>query len=263
MGLLIGCHVLITGAGSGIGAAVADAVSGAGAAVTLAGRRQVPLDEVAHRLARAVVCVADVTSEADCGRLVAAARAAHGPIDIVIANAGGVTAKPFAKTNRAHWQAVIDVNLTGTYQTVHAALPDLLRPPDLLRHDGNGCPRRIICIASTAALKGYPYVAPYVAAKHGVVGLVRALAAEFAKTPLTVNAVCPGYADTPMFAASIANITAKTGRSADDAASDLLKGNPQGRLIDPREVAETVLWLCSPAARSVTGQAIAISGGEV
>jgi NAD(P)-dependent dehydrogenase (short-subunit alcohol dehydrogenase family) len=253
---LTGAHALITGGGTGIGAAVARVLSNAGASVTLAGRRREPLDEVASSLPRATVCTADVTDEASCAALVAHAQKAFGPIDIVVANAGGAMSAPFAKTDLAKWQDIIDVNLTGAFLTVKSALSDLLRKDAAQR------PRRVIFIASTAGLKGYPYVVPYVAAKHGVVGLARSLALELAKSPVTVNAVCPGYVETPLFDATIANIMKSTGRTAEQSKADLLKSNPQGRAIKPEEVAETVLWLCSHAAQSVTGQAVAMSGGE-
>jgi NAD(P)-dependent dehydrogenase (short-subunit alcohol dehydrogenase family) len=256
MGELAGHHALITGGGTGIGAATARLLSQAGAAVTLAGRRKEPLEAVAAGLRRATIVTTDVTDAAACARMVAAAHAAHGPIDIVVSNAGGAMSKPFARTDRAHWQEIIDVNLTGAFQTVSAALPDLLR-------DGSGTRRRIVFIASTAGLKGYPYVVPYVAAKHGVVGMTKALALEVAKTPLTVNAVCPGYVETPLFEATLDNIMAKTGRTREQAKADLLRSNPQGRVVQPEEVAESVRWLCSAAACSVTGQAIALSGGEI
>jgi NAD(P)-dependent dehydrogenase (short-subunit alcohol dehydrogenase family) len=250
-------HALITGGGTGIGAAIAQALSDAGAVVTLAGRRREPLADVAGNLPRAAIVTADVTSEAACAEMAAAARAAHGPIDIVVSNAGGAMSAPFSKTSAEQWRSIIDVNLNGAFLTVQAALPDLLR-----KTPGGGV-RRVVMIASTAGLKGYPYVVPYVAAKHGVVGMTRALALELAKSPVTVNAVCPGYVETPLFEATLANIMKTTGRTREQASADLLKSNPQGRVIAPSEVAEAVLWLCSPAAKSVTGQAIALSGGEV
>lgn len=258
MGALDGKHAVVTGGGSGIGAAIARALAVEGAAVTLAGRRLEPLQAIADTLPRAFACAADVTSEDACLRLASNARNTFGPVDIVIANAGAADSAPFARTGLAQWQAALDVNLTGTFLTIRACLPDLLRPKA-----GANDIRRIVCIASTAGVKGYAYVAPYVAAKHGVMGLVRALAAEYATTPLTANAVCPGFASTPLFEKTIATIVAKTGRSAEAATAEVLTGNPQRRLIEPDEVADAVRWLCSPAARSVTGQAIAVAGGEI
>ncbi len=258
MAAFTGKHVLITGGGTGIGAAAAARFSAQGAVITLAGRRREALESVAASLPGATVCPTDVTKVDECARLAEHARKTHGPIDIVIANAGGAMSKPFNRTDQKHWQDIIDVNLTGTFLTVQATLADVLRP----QADNEIPLRRIIFVASMAGLKGYPYVAPYVAAKHGVVGLARSLAIEYARTPLTVNAVCPGYVETPLFEATIANIMAKTGRTVEQAKTDLLKSNPQGRIISSDEVANTIDWLCTPAARSVTGQAIAISGGE-
>jgi NAD(P)-dependent dehydrogenase (short-subunit alcohol dehydrogenase family) len=255
MRALDGKHALITGGGSGTGAAIARTLAQAGAAVSIAGRRAAPLEEVAAQLPRAKAIVADVTSETDCTVMVATARAAHGPIDIVVANAGAAESAPAAKIDLAHWQRMIDVNLTGAFLSVKAVLPDITR--------GGAQTSRIVFIASTAGLKGYPYVAAYCAAKHGLVGLARALAAELAPRGVTVNAVCPGFTQTPLLEASLANIAAKTGRSRAEAEADLKRLNPQGRFITPQEVADTVRWLCTPAAQSITGQAISVSGGEV
>jgi NAD(P)-dependent dehydrogenase (short-subunit alcohol dehydrogenase family) len=183
------------------------------------------------------------------------ARAAHGPIDMLIANAGAAESAPIGKVDLAHWQRMIDVNLTRAFLSVRAALGDITR--------GSAQGNRIVFIASTAGLKGYPYVAAYCAAKHGLVGFARALAAELAPRGVTVNALCPGFTETPLLEASLANIVAKTGRARAEAATDLKRLNPQGRFITPQEVADTVLWLCTPAAQSITGQAISVSGGEV
>ncbi|MGE5773586.1 MAG: SDR family NAD(P)-dependent oxidoreductase [Hyphomicrobiales bacterium] len=253
MGTLENRHALITGGGTGIGAAIARALAGEGAAVSLAGRRKAPLAGVAADLAKATAIVADVTKEADCVAMAAAARAANGPIDIVIANAGAASSAPIAKLDLAQWRSMIDVNLTGAFLTVKAALADVTR-----KSDG---PRRIIFIASTAGLKGYPYVAAYCAAKHGVVGLARALSLELRPTGVTVNAVCPGYTDTPLLDAAAEEISARTGRSAEESRTALAKDNPSGRLIKPEEVAQAVLRLCSPSAASVNGQAIEVTGG--
>ena len=250
-----GRHALITGGGSGIGAAVARLLADAGATVSLAGRRAEPLRKVAAGLQHASTIVADVSLEADADAMVEQARMANGPIDIVVANAGAAESAPAAKLDFGHWQRMLGVNLTGAFLTVKAALPDILRPDARVP--------RIVFIASTAGLKGYPYAAAYCAAKHGVVGLARALAAELAPRHVTVNAVCPGFTETPLLAASLAKIVASTGRGQEEAAAELTQLNPQRRFVQPAEVAQTVLFLCSSSAQAITGQAISVSGGEV
>ena len=249
-------HVLITGAGTGIGAAIATVFAKAGGRVSLAGRRRDPLTALQASLgADRAHAIADFdVTDADKVRAgVAAARRAFGPIDILINNAGEAPSAPFMKTDLATWNKVLAVNLTGAYLVTKEIVPDMI-------DKRAGC---VINIASTAGLVGYAYVSAYVAAKHGVIGLTRSLALEFARAGITVNAVCPGYTETPMFEQAVANIVAKTKRSAEDARATLASSNPQGRVITPQEVAETVLWLASSAAQSITGQAIAIAGGEV
>jgi len=245
-------HALVTGGGSGVGRAIALALAEAGINVTICGRREAELAKVAGESGRIFGIAADVTNEASMASLYHAAEAARGPFDIVIANAGMAGSTPANKTTLADWQKTLDVNLTGAFLTVKPALAGMAA-----RKTG-----RIIFIASTAGLKGYAYVAPYVAAKHGVVGLMRALAAETAKSGVTVNAVCPGFVETAMLEESIQRIIEKTGRSAGEARASLVSTNPQGRFIQPQEVAAAVLWLCGDAAASITGQAISISGGE-
>jgi len=245
-------HALVTGGGSGVGRAIALALAEAGINVTICGRREAQLAKVAGESGRIFGIAADVTNEASMASLYHAAEAARGPFDIVIANAGMAGSTPANKTTLADWQKTLDVNLTGAFLTVKPALAGMAA-----RKTG-----RIIFIASTAGLKGYAYVAPYVAAKHGVVGLMRALAAETAKSGVTVNAVCPGFVETAMLEESIQRIIEKTGRSAGEARASLVSTNPQGRFIQPQEVAAAVLWLCGDAASSITGQAISISGGE-
>lgn len=255
MGTLDGRHALVTGGGTGIGAAIARALAGAGAAVSIAGRRAEPLAAVASALPRAAAMTADVTREDSVRMLMEAARSALGPIDILVANAGAAESAPFGRIDLAHWQRMLDVNLTGAFLAVREALPDLTR--------SGARGTRVVLVSSTAGLKGYPYVAAYCAAKHGLVGLARALAAELAPRGVTVNAVCPGFTETSLLEASLANIAEKTGRPRAEAEAQLKRLNPQGRFVAPEEVAATVLWLCSPAAQAITGQAISVSGGEV
>lgn len=250
---LEGLHAAVTGGGSGIGAAIAQALAREGARLTLVGRRREALEATASGLPGAFVAQADVTDRAEVERALAAARAAHGPVAILVNNAGIAPSAPFAKVTAHAWRETMAVNLDALFHCCQAALPDLLAAPH----------GRIVTVASTAGVKGYGYTAPYVASKHGAIGLMRALATEFAHTGLTANAVCPGFTDTDIVGDAIANIQAKTGRSAEDARAQLTRFNPQGRLIDPAEVAEAALWLCLPASRSVTGQAIMVAGGEV
>jgi NAD(P)-dependent dehydrogenase (short-subunit alcohol dehydrogenase family) len=252
-GSLDGRHAVVTGAGRGIGAAIATALAAEGARVTLMGRNEGQLKEKRKALpvAQAVCC--DVTDEAAVGAAFAEAARAFGPVAILINNAGGAESAPFVRTSLELLRRMLDVNLIGTFLCSRAALPDMLEA-------GSG---RIVNIASIAGLKGAAYVSAYCAAKHGAIGLTRALALETATKGITVNAVCPSYADTEMARRAIANIVAKTGRSAAEAEMELVRKNPQGRLIRPDEVAATVLWLCAPGSEAITGQAIAIAGGEV
>jgi 3-hydroxybutyrate dehydrogenase len=250
---LDGRHAVVTGGGRGIGAAVAEALAREGARVTLMGRDEAQLKEKVETLpfGRAVRC--DVTDEASVAAAFAEATRAFGPVTILTNNAGAAESAPFVRTSLELFRRMLDVNLIGTFLCSRAALPDMLEA-------GFG---RIVNVASVAGLKGAAYVSAYCAAKHGVVGLTRALALETAAKGITVNAVCPSYTDTGMARRAIANIVETTGRSAAEAEAELVSKNPQRRLVRPEEVAATVLWLCAPGAEAITGQAIAIAGGEV
>jgi NAD(P)-dependent dehydrogenase (short-subunit alcohol dehydrogenase family) len=253
-GMLADRHALVTGGGRGIGAAIARMLVGEGARVTVLGRDGARLEALTAEAPERIHGVAaDIADEAQVAAAFEAARRRFGPLAILVNNAGQAQSAPFARTSAALWQRMLAVNLTGTFLCSRAALPDMTSA-------GWG---RIVNVASTAGLKGYAYVAAYCAAKHGVVGLTRALAAEVARSGVTVNAVCPGYTESDLLAASVANVAAKTGRSPEEARAALAAGNPQGRILEPREIADTVRWLCGPDAGSVHGQSIAICGGEV
>ena len=230
---LKGAHALVTGGGTGIGAAIARALAAEGAKLTLVGRRREKLEEVASDDLDALVAPADVTDREEVDRAFGLAREAQGPITILVNNAGAAVGVPFARVTEALWRDMLAVNLDGMFHCCQAALPDLLAAER----------GRIVTVASMAGLYGFAYAAPYIAAKHGAVGLTRALAAEYAGTGLRVNAVCPGFVDSDMTAQSVANISAKTGRSAEEARAELTRLNPSGRLIAPEEVAAAVLDL--------------------
>lgn len=276
---LAGRHAVVTGGSRGIGFEIARALLAAGADVTLmardAGRLrqavaalQAEIDAGAaadgsadHGVAPRVAAVAiDVADAASVDAAFKSAREDVGPVHILVNNAGVAESAPFAKTPVEQFQRLLDINLKGVWlctQAFAAGLPGAESSSD----DQRWC--HVVNVASTAALKGYAYVAAYCAAKHGVLGMTRALALEWARRPVTVNAVCPGYTDTDIVAAAVANITAKTGRDAQTARAELARSNPQARLVTPVQVANAVLWLVSPGAESMTGQAISVSGGEI
>jgi 3-hydroxybutyrate dehydrogenase len=247
---LVGRHALITGGGTGIGAAAANHLHAAGARLSLLGRRIEPLRAVAEGTGgTAIQC--DVT---DPHRIRAAfdqARAANGPIEMLIVNAGIADSAPFAKTTRESWDRIIATNLTAAFDCAQAAIQDLL----VSAHG------RLVFVASVASLRGVPYAAHYAASKHGLLGLMRSLAAEFARTSLTVNAVCPGYVDTPMTDESIARVVGKTGRGERESRDLIANMNASGRLVDPNSIATMILTLCLPQSQDVNGAAITIDGG--
>lgn len=240
-----GRRVLVTGGGSGIGRAIARAFADHGASVTVCGRRRAPLEETAG--ARGIaVAKADVTDEAAVEALFADA-----PFDIVVSNAGGGPAGPLRSVSLADWNRTLAVNLTGTFLVFRAALGAM--------PEGG----RLIAVASIAALKGGPAIAAYASAKHGVLGLVRSVALEVARHGITCNAICPGFVDTPLAETAVANVMERLGLDRAEATAKIVAGNPMKRMIDTSEVAAAALFLASPAASSVNGHALSVSGGEI
>jgi 3-hydroxybutyrate dehydrogenase len=247
---LAGRHALITGGGTGIGAAAARQLSAAGARVTVTGRRREPLEAIAGEIG-GVVAQCDVTDPSAIDRAFGEARAAHGPIDILIVNAGIAESAPFHKMTRDGWDRIIATNLTAAFDCARAAIDDLLA-------SDNG---RLVFVASVASLRGIAYAVHYGASKHGLLGLSRSLAAEYAKTNLTVNAICPGYVDTPMTDQSIARVQKLTGRSDEDSRKAITNMNASGRLVDPKAIAALILTVCLPLSRDINGAALTIDGG--
>jgi NAD(P)-dependent dehydrogenase (short-subunit alcohol dehydrogenase family) len=255
---LRGRVALVTGGSRGIGAAIARrlAQDGAKVAVNYSSSKQAAeavVRTIKEDGGEAVLAPGDVSAKDGPAKIAAAAHDAFGRIDILVNNAGNARSASFERTDAELWSEMLAINLTGSFLVTRAVASEMLA-----RRAG-----RIVNIASTAGLSGYAYVSAYVAAKHGLVGLTRELALEFARKGVTVNAVCPGYTDTPMLDAAIAGIAAKTGRGEEDARATLAAANPSGRLVTPEEVADAVLWLASPGAASINGQAIVVAGGEV
>ncbi len=245
-------HAVVSGGGSGVGAEIARQFSTAGFRVTILGRREEPLQSVADDIG-AFAATCDVTDRSLVDDALDKARKKNGPIAISVANAGAAVSKPFATMNADDVASMMSVNVLGVFNLWQACLADM-------KDVGFG---RMIAIASTAGLKGYPYVAGYCASKHAVIGLTRSLALELAPTGITVNSICPGFVKTPMLDASITNIVEKTGMSPEEAAASLKAGNPMKRFIQVGEVATTALWLSKAETASINGQAISINGGEI
>jgi NAD(P)-dependent dehydrogenase (short-subunit alcohol dehydrogenase family) len=253
---LAGMHALVTGASRGIGAAIAAALVAEGVRVCLLGRDASGLERVVQSLGSERAALAITTDITDCAAVQHAftvARGHFGPVQLLINNAGQAASAKFTDTDGELWNRLMAVNVTGTYLCSRQAIPDMLQ-------SGFG---RIVNIASTAGLRGGAYISAYASSKHAVVGLTRSLALEYATRNITVNAVCPGFVDTDIARGAIANIMSRTGRSESEALAALVATNPQRRLIEPREVADTVMWLCRPGSASVTGQSIVLAGGEV
>ncbi len=249
-------HALVTGASRGIGFSVAQKLLAQGLNVTLVGRGQAGLEAACAKLGhdgQVGWAAADIGQAAAVRQAFEQARARFGVVDVLVNNAGQAVSERFDRLDEAGWHKMIEVNRTGTVHCIQAALPDMYA-----QNWG-----RIVNVASTAGLAGYAYVSAYCAAKHGVVGLTRSLALEAARKGVTVNAVCPGYTETDLVQEALDNIMAKTGMTRDQAKAQLAKGNPQGRLVQPEEVADAIAWLCQEGASAVNGQAIPVDGGEV
>ena len=254
--LLDGKHALVTGGSRGIGAAIAKTLLSHGARITILGRKAAATSadaSGAERKGDVYHASADVSDPVAVKKAFESARSRFGAIEILVNSAGQASSAPILKTDAALWRRMMAINLDGTFHCIQDALPGMLAA-------GWG---RIVNIASTAGLVGYPYVTAYCASKHGVIGLTRALALELAAKGVTVNAVCPGFTDTDIVKDAVANIVAKTGRTPEDARGELAARNPQKRLVQPDEVANAVAWLCLPSSGAITGQAIAVAGGEV
>ncbi|MEP7011949.1 MAG: SDR family oxidoreductase [Acidobacteriota bacterium] len=248
----VGRHALVTGSSRGIGAAIAKALAAEGARVTLLGRDEAALRLEVEAGSGEGFVSADVTDPPGLLSSLSAAVEARGPIEILVNNAGSASTAPFLKTDVSVFQRMFEVHVVAAVHTSKFVLPGMLAA-------GFG---RIVNVGSTASLKGARYIAAYAVAKHGLLGLTRTLALETAKTGVTVNAVCPGYTETDMVRGSLQKTMNKTGRPYDELLGEILADNPLGRLVKPEEVAAAVVWLCGQAAASVTGQAIAIDGGE-
>jgi NAD(P)-dependent dehydrogenase (short-subunit alcohol dehydrogenase family) len=250
--LLDGRAALVTGGGRGIGRAIALSFAREGARVGVAARTRSEIEAVARECGEASVAIElDVTDPGACARAVAECERRWGVLDVLVNNAGTGAGRKFLDIDETAWRQTLDLDLTSAFTLTRAALPKMLE-----RQSG-----AVIAIASVAGKTGVAYAVDYTAAKHGLIGLMRALAVEYARSGVTFNCVCPGYVDTPMTQQTVANIVAKTGRTHKEALKPLL--TPQGRLVTPEEVAAVCVFLASDAARGITGQAINVDGGAV
>ena len=252
-----GRRALVTGGGRGIGRAVALDLARAGVAVAVASRTRADVEAVAAEAARlgarAAAFAADVSRSDDVRELFRAARAALGPLDILVNGAGVAASALLARTSDELWHQILETNLSGAFYCLREALPEMAER-------GWG---RVVNLASIAGKTGYPYISAYAASKHGLLGLTKCAALEMAARGVTVNAVCPGYVDTPMTDASVARIVEKTGRPAAEVRRTLVEASPQKRLFTAEEVSALVLFLCGDEARGITGQALSLDGGTV
>jgi len=245
-------HALVTGGGTGIGAAIALALAGEGAKVTITGRRKEPLEEIASKSSNISIAVLDVTDADMVDAVFQDAASARGNIDILIANAGIAETLPIAKMDLDFWRRTMATNLDGAFLTMKAALPGMIE-----NQWG-----RVIAIASIAGQRGMSRGSAYCASKHGMIGLCRALSAEMVNNGITVNALCPGYVRTPIVDRNVEKIMKRSGLSAEQALKAMTDSNPNGKLVEPEEIADAALWLCGPGSQSVSGQDIQIAGGH-
>lgn len=250
---LAGRHALVTGGGTGIGRAIAEALAAAGAEVTITGRRAGPLEQAAAARPRLHPLAMDVSDEASVAEGTAAAVAARGPVAICVANAGIAEGDALHRLTLADWRRIMAINLDGAFLTIRESLKDM-RKADW---------GRVIAVSSIAGLRGLKGAVGYTASKHGMIGLVRGLAADYAGTGLTFNALCPGYVATEIVTRNASAIAGRTGMTEAEATEIMAKTNPHGRLIAPEDVAAAALWLCGPHSGTVNGQAIEIAGGQV
>jgi NAD(P)-dependent dehydrogenase (short-subunit alcohol dehydrogenase family) len=255
---LAGRHFVVTGAGRGIGAAIARELARSGAAVSLVGRDRERLEATRRGISQECggthgVFLADVTDAGAVARAFARIGQEAGAVYGLVNNAGAAASGSFLDTDDETWRRMLDTNLMGAVFCTRAVLPGMIER-------GAG---RIVNVASTASLAGYRFVAAYVAAKHALLGMTRALALEVARDGVTVNAVCPGYTQTDLLAESVQRAVARTGKSEEDIRRHFASANPQGRILDPAEIARAVAWLCAPGQAGVTGQSLVVDGGAL